>query len=164
MSWDVLLRHCSGPWKLQGVKMSNQQGLSRALAALLSGGAFGASLVLAFASNASQARSSQPIDPASAPSVAERLTAIRAAVSNISPDIAGTPQSSGSAEYARGDDARAEPTWWGNGGWGRWHGGWGNHGLGWPNWHNWGNGGWGNGGWGNGGWHNGGWHNYWHNW
>ena len=147
--------------------MSNQQRLSRALAALLPRGAFGASLLLALASNPSEARPSQPIDTDSPPSVAERLTAIRAAVSDITPNVAGAPQSSGSGEFAPGGSARAEPTWWGNGGWGRWHLGWGNHGLGWPNWpnwHNWGNGGWGNAGWGNGGWHNGGWHNYWHNW
>jgi|SRR3984957_9171449 hypothetical protein len=151
--------------------MSNQQRLSKALAALLPRGAFGASLLLAIASNPSEARPSQTVDPASPPNVAERLTAIRAAVSNISPDIAAAPRSSGSAEFAPADGTRAEQTWWGNGGWGRWNLGWGNHGLGWPNWHNggWGNGGWHNGGWGNGGWHNagwgnGGWHNYWHNW
>jgi hypothetical protein len=151
--------------------MSNKNGLSRALAALLPGGAFGASVLLALASNPSEARSSLTTDSPPPPSVAERLTAIRAAVSNLSPDVSSAPQSSGSGEFAAGDGARAEPTWWGNGGWGRWHFGWGNHGLGWPNWHNggwgnggWGNGGWGNGGWGNGGWHNGGWHNYWHNW
>ena len=144
--------------------VSDQQKLSRALAALLHGGACGASLLLALASNPSQAGSTPPTDPASPTSVAERLTAIRAAVSNTSREAAGAPQSSGSGELAPADGARAEPTWWGNGGWGRWHFGWGNHGLGWPNWHNWGNGGWGNGGWGNGGWHNGGWHNYWHNW
>jgi hypothetical protein len=146
--------------------MSKQQKLSRALAALLPGGVFGASLLLAFAPNPGEAMSSQPIDTASPPGVAERLTAIRTALSNMSPNVAGAPQSSGSGEFAP-DGARAEPTWWGNGGWGRWHFGWGNHGLGWPNWpnwHNWANGGWGNAGWGNGGWHNGGWHNYWHNW
>jgi hypothetical protein len=144
--------------------MSNQHRLSRVLAALLPSGAFGASLLLALTSNPSEARPSQPVDSASPPSVAERLTAIRAAVSNISPDIAAASQASGSGEFASGDGGRAELTWWGNGGWGRWRYGWGNHGLGWPNWHNWANGGWGNGGWGNGGWHNGGWHNYWHNW
>jgi rSAM-associated Gly-rich repeat protein len=144
--------------------MSKQQKLPRALAALLPRGAFGASLLLALASNPSEARSTQPTDTASPPGVAERLTAIRAAVSNMSPEVAGSPQASGSAAFAPDAAARAEPTWWGNGGWGRWHLGWGNHGLGWPNWHNWPNGGWGNGGWGNGGWHNGGWHNYWHNW
>ena len=144
--------------------MSNQQRLSKALAALLPGGAFGASILLALASSSSEARSSQAIDPVPPPNVAERLFAIRAAVSNISPGTSSVPQPSGSGEFAPQPGASAEPTWWGNGGWGRWHFGWGNHGFGWPNWHNWGNGGWGNGGWGNGGWHNGGWHNYWHNW
>jgi hypothetical protein len=42
-------------------------------------------------------------------------------------------------------DPKATPTWWGNGGFGRWRLGWGN--------------GWHNGGWGNGG----GWNNFWHN-
>src|SRR5271170_4431756 len=91
-----------GPWMLQGDKMSNQQRLSRALAALLPRGAFGASLLLALASSPSEARSSQPIDTASPPSVAERLTAIRAAVSTISPNVADAP-SSGSGEFAPGD-------------------------------------------------------------
>lgn len=141
--------------------MSSQQRLLRALAALLPGGAFGASVLLALTSNPSEAKSSQPVDPGSPPSVAERLTAIRAAVSNSSVPVAGAPQASGSAEFPQPDGARAQPTWWGNGGWGRWHLGWGNHGPGWPNWPNWHN--WGNGGWGNGGWGNGGWHNYWHN-
>ena len=147
--------------------MSNERKLSGALAALLPGGALGASLLLALASNTGEARTSQAVEAAPAPSVADRLTAIRAAVSDLGPKIAGASQSSGSADFAPADGARAEPTWWGNGGWGRWRFGWGNHGLGWPNWpnwHNWANGGWGNGGWGNGGWHNGGWHNYWHNW
>jgi rSAM-associated Gly-rich repeat protein len=144
--------------------MSNERRLGRALATLLPGGAAGASLLLALTSSPSEARSSQAIDPTPPPSVADRLSAIRTAVSNLDPNVAGAPQSSGSGEFASGDAARAAPTWWGNGGWGRWHFGWGNHGMGWPNWHNWGNGGWGNGGWGNGGWHNGGWHNYWHNW
>jgi hypothetical protein len=151
--------------------MSNQQRLLRALAALLPGGAFGASVLLALTSNTGEARSSQAVDRTSPPSVAERLTAIRAAVSNITPNVvAESPQPTGSAEFGPGEGAHAQPTWWGNGGWGRWGFGWGNHGLGWPNWHNggWGNGGWHNGGWGNGGWHNGGWgnggwHNYWHN-
>ena len=141
--------------------MSNQQRLLRALATLLPGGAFGASVLLALTSNPSEARSPQPVDPGLPPSVSERLTAIRAAVSNISPPVAGAPQASGSAEFPQPEGAHAQPTWWGNGGWGRWHFGWGNHGPGWPNWPNWHN--WGNGGWGNGGWGNGGWHNYWHN-
>jgi rSAM-associated Gly-rich repeat protein len=92
-------------------------------------------------------------------SVAERLAEIRSGVSAI-PDANAA---AGSADPAPQAAAELLPTWWGNGGWGRWHLGWGNGG--WPNWHNWGNGGWHN--WGNGGWHNwgnGGWHNFWHNW
>ncbi len=94
--------------------------------------------------------------------MAARLQAIRAGVSQ-----ATTADAAGSAQIEPAEDAeRPAATWWGNGGWGRWHAGWGNGGWrfgwhnggwgnGWPNgWHNWGNG-WNN--WGNG------WHNYWHN-
>jgi hypothetical protein len=93
--------------------------------------------------------------------VAARLKAIRAGVAEIS-----TPAAEGSAQTHPASADALVPTWWGNGGWGRWHPGWGNggwgwHNGGWPNgWHNWGNGGWPN-GWHN--WGNGGWHNYWHN-
>jgi rSAM-associated Gly-rich repeat protein len=138
--------------------MSTQNRISKALAALLPGGALGASILLALTSpSVSEARPSGAADPPSPVNVSERLLAIRSAVSHM--EIPS--ESSGSAELESGDSGRAEPTWWGNGGWGRWRLGWGNGGLGWPNWHNWHN--WGNGGWGNGGWNNGGWHNYWHN-
>ena len=138
--------------------MSTQNRISKALAALLPGGALGASILLALTSpSVTEARSSQAADPPPPANVSERLLAIRSAVSHME----ASSQSSGSAELESGDSARAEPTWWGNGGWGRWRLGWGNGGFGWPNWHNWHN--WGNGGWGNGGWNNGGWHNYWHN-
>jgi hypothetical protein len=143
--------------------MSTQNRISKALAALLPGGALGASILLALTSTSvTEARSSQATDFPRPTDVAERLLAIRSAVS----DLEASSQSSGSAEFEPGNSAPAEPTWWGNGGWGRWRAGWGNGGFGWPNWHNWhnwANGGWGNGGWGNGGWNNGGWHNYWHN-
>ncbi|MGD0491261.1 MAG: GrrA/OscA1 family cyclophane-containing rSAM-modified RiPP [Steroidobacteraceae bacterium] len=138
--------------------MSTQNRISKALAALLPGGALGASILLALTSQSvTEARCSQTTDPPPAANVSERLLAIRSAVSNME----ASSQSSGSAEFESGDSGRAEPTWWGNGRWGRWRLGWGNGGFGWPNWHNWHN--WGNGGWGNGGWNNGGWHNYWHN-
>jgi hypothetical protein len=68
--------------------------------------------------------------------VAERLAAVRDAISAIDGD--------------RVDAAKAESRLaWGNwgGGWG-WRGGW--RGGGWPNWNNWPN------------WHN--WGNFWHNW
>ena len=143
--------------------MSTEKRISKALAALLPGGALGASILLALTSpNVTEARSTQAADSPSPANVSERLLAIRSAVSHMET----SSQSSGSAEFESGGPERAEPTWWGNGGWGRWRFGWGNHGFGWPNWHNWhnwGNGGWGNGGWNNGGWNNGGWHNYWHN-
>jgi rSAM-associated Gly-rich repeat protein len=145
-----------------GEHMAADQKISKALAALLPGGALGASILLALTSTACEARSSQASEAAPQANVAERLAAIRAVVSDIG--AAATRGSSGSAEFGLADAPTAEQTWWGNGGWGRWHLGWGNGGFGWPNWHNWHNGGWGNGGWGNGGWNNGGWHNYWHNW
>jgi len=138
--------------------MSTQNRISKALAALLPGGALGASILLALTSpSVTEGRSSSAVDPPPPVNVSERLMAIRSAVSHMET----SSQTSGSAELESGDSGRAEPTWWGNGGWGRWRLGWGNGGLGWPNWHNWHN--WGNGGWGNGGWNNGGWHNYWHN-
>jgi rSAM-associated Gly-rich repeat protein len=141
--------------------MSTQNRISKALAAMLPGGALGASILLALTSpRVSDARSSQAVDLPPASNVSERLRAIRLAVSNMEVPS----QFSGSAEFEPDNSGRAEPTWWGNGGWGRWRLGWGNGGFGWPNWHNWHNN-WGNGGWGNGGggWNNGGWHNYWHN-
>lgn len=138
--------------------MSNDRRIARALAALLPRGALSASVLLALTSSVSEARAAAS-EPAPPTNVAERLSAIRAAM----PDVGrSNPAQSpaGSGEFAPGTSPRAEPTWWGNGGWGRWRLGWGNGGWhNWPNWHNWGNGGWGNGGWGNGGWHN-----YWHNW
>jgi hypothetical protein len=138
--------------------MSTQNRISKALAALLPGGALGASILLALTSpSVTEARSSQAADHPPLTNISERLLAIRSAVSNME----ASAQSSGSAEFEPGDSGRAEPTWWGNGGWGRWRSGWRNGGFGWPNWHNWHN--WGNGGSGNGGWNNGGWHNYWHN-
>ena len=139
--------------------MSTQNRISKALTALVPGGALGASILLALtAPTVTEGRSSQSADPPPLTNISERLEAIRSAVTNLETSA----QSSGSAEFERGNSGSAEPTWWGNGGWGRWRLGWGNGGFGWPNWHNWHN--WGNGGgWGNGGPPNGGWHNYWHN-
>ncbi len=140
--------------------MPQRNALIKALSAILPAGAVGASMLLASASTEALAVSNQNNNaPASGQSVSTRLQEIRAGISDMS----------GSATDPTEDGAKAEPAWWGNGGWGRWHLGWGNGG-----WHNggWRNGGWGNGwhngGWGNGGWHNGGWgngwHNFWHNW
>ncbi|MBS0320742.1 MAG: rSAM-associated Gly-rich repeat protein [Proteobacteria bacterium] len=138
--------------------MSSKQKLSKALAAVLPAGAVGASVLLALAP--AQAATVSSVSAADTPpvpqSVAERLAAIQGGVSDA---LAAAPDDTSFA--ADGDFI---PTWWGNGGWGRFGIGWGNGG-----WHNWGNGwhNWGNGwhNWGNGGWNNwsNGWHNFWHN-
>jgi rSAM-associated Gly-rich repeat protein len=134
---------------------------AKTLSLLLPAGAFGASLLLASTpSEGAVSPAAQEEHPGQA-GVANRLKAIRAGVSDLA-----TPSAEGSAEIDQNKDGQLFATWWGNGGWGRWHAGWGNGGWrwgwhnggwgnGWPNgWHNWGNG-WNN--WGNG------WHNYWHN-
>jgi rSAM-associated Gly-rich repeat protein len=137
--------------------MSSKNRTLKALSLVLPAGAVGASLLLALSAQATNltAPTTTPQSLVLKPGVAARLKAIRAGV----------------AESANFDSADLLSTWWGNGGWGRWHGGWGNGGFGWHNggwgnggWHNggWGNGGWSNGGWSNGGWGNG-WHNFWHN-
>jgi len=133
--------------------MSTLKSLRQTLSLVLPAGALGASILLGLASQAADARSST-VETTDSEPVAEQLQAIRATVSELNSQTV----TAGSAETESADGARAQPTWWGNGGWGRWHLGWGNGG--WPNWHNgWHN--WGNGGWPN--WHNG-WHNFWHNW
>jgi rSAM-associated Gly-rich repeat protein len=142
--------------------MASRRQILRALALVFPAGALGASTVLAAAS-VQGAGSGTAAASSASEGVAARLEQIRSGVTSFS---------TGSAEITAPTDAQVAPTWWGNGGWGRWHMGWGNGGWGnggWHNWHNgWGNGGWGNGGWGNGwhngGWGNGGWHNFWHNW
>ena len=141
--------------------MPQRNALIKALSAILPAGAVGASVLLRSASTEALAVSNQSNNaPPSGESVSTRLQEIRSW--RLRYDRLG--------DRPDEDGAKAEPAWWGNGGWGRWHLGWGNGG-----WHNggwrnggWGNGGWHNGGWGNGGWHNGGWgngwHNFWHNW
>jgi rSAM-associated Gly-rich repeat protein len=123
----------------------------KALAALLPLGALAISTALA----------GTPVKPIVTPSqetpgretgaqsgVAERLKAIRSAVSQVTAEQTGLQPG----------DPNIQKAWWGN-----WRPGWGNGG-----WRNggWGNGGWRNGGWGNwhNGWGNGGWHNFWRNW
>ena len=135
--------------------MSTKLSISQALSLLLPAGVLGASLLLATSSAQAAASPSESEANLDQPGVAKRLQAIRSGMSNIT-----TPAAEGSAEVEQAKGGLL-PTWWGNAGWGRWHGGWGNGGWrfgwhnGWPNgWHNWGNG-WNN--WGNG------WHNYWHN-
>jgi rSAM-associated Gly-rich repeat protein len=146
--------------------MATKSQVSKALSLVLPAGALGASLLLAISSAEAAASPAPTADtPTDPPGVAARLQAIRAGVADFA-----TPAAEGSAQLEQTDSGHLVPTWWGNGGWGRWHLGWGNGG--WRfGWHN---GGWGP-HWGNGGpngwnnWHNGwnnwgnGWHNYWHN-
>jgi rSAM-associated Gly-rich repeat protein len=143
--------------------MPTKNRISKALSVVLPAGAVGASFLLSL-SSAQAATAPGPLASASTtqPGIAARLEAIRAGITEL-----GNGASEGSNQVGPTSGAGAlVPTWWGNGGWGRWHAGWGNGGWRWG-WHNggWHNGGWGNGGWGNGGWHNwgNGWHNYWHN-
>ena len=70
--------------------------------------------------------------------VAERLAAIREAVSEV------TAAEGGAARPDDGDLQLAWGNWWHNWGWNPWGG------FGWPNWNNWRN------------WNN--WNNWWHNW
>jgi rSAM-associated Gly-rich repeat protein len=133
--------------------MSTRKSLRQTLSLVLPAGALGASMLLGLASQTAGARISA-VETTEPEPVAEQLQAIRATVTELN----NPPATAGSAELGVSDGARAQPAWWGNGGWGRWRLGWGNGG--WPNWHNgWHN--WHNGGWPN--WHNG-WHNFWHNW
>jgi hypothetical protein len=127
--------------------MTVRSRMKQALAVLLPAGVLGISALLATVQ--SEAASVNRKDEAPIASVAERLSEIRAGVSEVEfKDRQGSV----------GDAAML-------GEWPNWHVGWGNGGWGWRN-GGWRNGGWGNGGWGN-GWHNGGWHNwhnFWHNW
>jgi hypothetical protein len=117
---------------------SLRQKYQRILSSVLPVGAVGASLLLGLSAPANA--EPEPLSAQSAAvsqvGVADRLAAIRDAVSNI-------------AGPAEGRDQKMAWWAWRNGG-----GGWRNGGGGWRN---------GGGGWGN-GWHNGGWHNYWRNW
>jgi hypothetical protein len=127
--------------------MTVRSRMKQALAVLLPAGVLGISALLATVQ--SEAASVNRKDEAPITSVAERLSEIRAGVSEV--EFKDRHGSVGDAALL--------------GEWPNWHGGWGNGGWGWRN-GGWRNGGWGNGGWGN-GWHNGGWHNwhnFWHNW
>jgi len=139
--------------------MSALEKYRRILSVLLPAGVIGASFLLsttALAALPPQSANARDVNSGPAP-VAERLAAIRDAVSSVAGSAALPGEPERLAWWGNG---------WGNGGWR--DGGWGNFipfiapwGNGWNNWSNWGNGfrnNWGNGGWGNGGWHN--WHNY----
>jgi hypothetical protein len=127
--------------------MTVRNRMKQALAVLLPAGVLGISALLATVQ--SEASAVNRKDDAPIASVAERLSEIRAGVS----EVAFKDQQGFVADAAQ---LGAWPNFgWGNGGWGWRNGGWGNGGWGngWRNggWHNWHN-----------GWHN--WHNFWHNW
>jgi rSAM-associated Gly-rich repeat protein len=125
-----------------------RQRYQKVLSAIVPVGAVGASLLLGSVAPGTAkedpARSQPRADVGSR--VADRLAAIRQAVSELA----------GSAGETTKDGQRL--AWWGNwrngGGGGAWRNG------------GWGGGGWRNGGaaWRNGGWRNGGWPNFWRNW
>jgi rSAM-associated Gly-rich repeat protein len=123
--------------------MSLRQRYLKLLSEIMPAGAVGISLLLGSAIPGQAAQhpaDMQPPAPGSA-TIAERLAAIRHAVS----DVARTD-----IQPRKGEQQLAWGNWWRNGGWrnGGWrNGGWRNGG--WGNWHN--------------GWHNG-WPNWWHNW
>jgi hypothetical protein len=111
----------------------------RILSGIVPAGAVGASLLLGSAVSGSTKEEPAGLQPRSfePTAVAERLAAIRGAVSDVA-----------KARRADPEMRLAWGNWWRNWGWGgrpRW--GWGG---GWPNWNNWHN------------WNN--WPNYWRNW
>ena len=122
--------------------MARRQKYLRIFSRLLPAGTAGVLLLLGASVPAGAVPEPESLQPpaASQPRVAERLAAIRDAVSG-----AAGPSAEGGANQL---------AWWAwrNGGGG---GAWRNGG--------WRNGGWRNGGWRNGGWHNG-WPNFWRNW
>src|SRR5271170_2278188 len=97
--------------------MAQSNRILKALSLVLPAGAVGASVLLALSSTDALAISNQSNNaPTSGESVSTRLQEIRTGVSDMT----------GSATDPAADGAKAEPAWWGNGGWGRWHLGWGN--------------------------------------
>jgi hypothetical protein len=115
--------------------MSLRQRYFKVLSQIVPAGAVGVSLLLGAAAPGDAAQHPANAKPAAAEgfSIAQRLAAVREAVSDVAGDaIRSTP----------GEQQLAWGNWWRNGGWR--NGGWGN---------------WRNGGWHNGGWHNW-WHNW----
>jgi rSAM-associated Gly-rich repeat protein len=99
--------------------MPQWNALLKALSVVLPAGAVGASVLLALASTDALAISNQSSrTPPSGDSVSTRLQEIRIGISDMT----------GSASDPAEGGAKAEPAWWGNGGW---HNGWHNF------WHNW---------------------------
>ena len=112
--------------------MSLRQKYEKILRAMGPAGALGAAFVLCSAGPGMA--NPEPAQPAAAPApVAERLAAVREAVSAVAGEQAAAKA---------GDKRLAWGNWWRNGGWrGPW-GNWGYYARPWGNWHNWNN--WGN--------------------
>ena len=110
--------------------MSIQNRISKALSVVLPAGAVGASLLLAVSSAHATASTTVPVRSSDQPGVATRLKAIRTAVTEL-----GAQPVAVDAQIDQTGVGELVPTWWGNGGWGRWHVGWGNGGWRWG-WHN----------------------------
>lgn len=121
--------------------MARRQKYPRILSRLLPAGTVGMWLLLGASVPAGAVPEPMSAQPPAAgqPRVAERLAAVREAVSGIA------------EPGAEGGGHRLAWWAWRNGGGGAWRNG------------GWRNGGWRNGGWRNGGWHNG-WPNFWRNW
>jgi hypothetical protein len=120
--------------------MSLREKYSKILAGILPVGVVGASLLLGSAVPSAandHPAASQPL-ASDKDAIAQRLAAIREAVSEVADPAANQTQSDDDLRLAWGN-------WWNNWGWGRPWGGWG-----WPNWNNWRN------------WNN--WPNFWRNW
>jgi hypothetical protein len=110
--------------------MSLRQKYVTLLSKIMPAGAVGVSLLLGSAAPAAAAPLPADAQPAAADGsrVAERLAAIRQAVSDIAGDT---------VKLRDGEQQLAWGNWWRNGGWR--NGGWGNWRNGWHNggWHNW---------------------------
>ena len=114
--------------------MSLRQRYLRVLSQIMPAGAVGVSLLLGSAApgDAAQYPANSQLSAADRSPVAERLAAIRQAVSDVAGDL---------VKLRPGEQQLAWGNWWRNGGWR--NGGWGNwrndwHNGGWHNWwHNW---------------------------
>jgi hypothetical protein len=110
--------------------MSLRQRYRKVLSQIMPAGAVGVSLLLGAAAPGGAAQ--HPVDSqlsaADRSAVADRLAAIRQAVSDVAGDAVGSRP---------GEQQLAWGNWWRNGGWR--NGGWGNWRNGWHNggWHNW---------------------------
>jgi hypothetical protein len=122
--------------------MSLRQKYFNILSGIVPAGAVGVSLLLGAAAPSVASEEPAAAQPPAAEQsrVADRLAAVREAVSNVVGEQ--------TAKREDKDLRLAWGNWWRNGGWGWGYRPWG--GWGWPNWNNWHN------------WNN--WNNWWRNW